>query len=241
MLRKTILLGLLFVAVPVTILADQAAWIGKSDAYKAGQMINPGTVLRKYCAPCGDSAWTPLTVRKVEVKHKNGDYYQVEINGQGTDLAYVYIEQKGKWVSLAMNLGLKVSGVPEFLPDQKDALVTRIHFIDKALEECIARDNSTTGMTSCTYEACKLWDAELNRVYNQLRAVLNPDAKKALKAAQLKWLKYRDSEFRLIDSIYSSLEGTMFIPMRAGDRMDIVKNRAMELESYLDLINMNNE
>ncbi|MCP4345892.1 MAG: DUF1311 domain-containing protein [Desulfobacterales bacterium] len=234
MLKKTILFGLFFAAVFTSLVfADQAAWIEKSDADKASQAINPGIVLRKFCAPCGDSAWTAITVRKVEVKHKESSNYQVEVNGQGIDLAYVYIEKNSRWVNLAIHLGLTVSDVPEFLSDPAS-----VRHIDKISDECMAKDSTTAGMMNCISEAYKLWDAELNKVYNQLRAALKPDAKKSLKAAQLQWIKYRDSEFKLIDSIYSSLEGTMYIPMRAGDRMEIVKNRTKELESYLNLIKM---
>ncbi len=239
-LKKGILFGLFFAAVSVSLVfADQAAWIEKSDADKANQTINPGIVLRKFCAPCGDSAWTAITVKKVEVKHKGGSNYQVEINGQGIDLAYVYIEKNNRWVNLAIHLGLTVSDVPEFLPDQNaPAIKGKASTIDEILDECMAKDSTTTGMLNCINKAYELWDAELNKVYNQLRSALKPDAKKTLKAAQLQWIKYRDSEFKLIDSIYSSLEGTMYIPMRAGDRMEIVKNRTKELESYLNLVKM---
>ncbi len=237
-LKKCIFFGLFFTAVSASLVfADQAAWIGKSDAGKANQTINPGSVLRKFCAPCGDSTWTAMTVKKVEVKNKGGNNYQVEVNGQGIDLAYVYIEKNNKWVNLAIHLGLTVSDVPEFLPDQ-NSIKGKVGTIDKILDECMAKDSTTVGMLNCINEAYGLWDAELNKVYNQLRAVLKPDAKKSLKAAQLQWIKYRDSEFKLIDSIYSSLEGTMYIPMRAGDRMEIVKTRTKELESYLNLVKM---
>jgi uncharacterized protein YecT (DUF1311 family) len=65
---------------------------------------------------------------------------------------------------------------------------------------------------------------------------LKPEGKQSLKAAQLEWIKYRDTEFRLIDSIYDMFEGTLYIPMRAGQRMDLIKARAQELASFLDLV-----
>jgi hypothetical protein len=37
-------------------------------------------------------------------------------------------------------------------------------------------------------------------------------------------------------TIYARLEGTMYIPMRADSRMQLVKNRALELKSHLDLL-----
>lgn len=175
----------------------------------------------------------------MEAKHKDDNKYEVEVNGQGIDLAYVYIEKNGKWVNLAMELGLKVSQVPKYLPAlKKHAPKEKRNAIDinEILEECIEKDSSTAGMTNCTYKAYEQWDDELNKVYKQLRDVLNPEAKNKLKEAQTKWIKYRDSEFELINSIYSSLEGTVYIPMRVSDRVDIVKKRAMEFGSYPDLI-----
>ncbi len=147
----------------------------------------------------------------------------------------------------AMMLNLNVSDVPEYLsagenhlpskdsePDKKN----NTHRIDKILDACINKDNSTAGMTNCIHESYELWDAELNTLYNQLKELLNQDQKKDLKQAQLEWIKYRGAEFKLIDSIYSSLQGTMFTTMRAGDRVEIVKKRTLELESYIELIKL---
>ncbi|MDM8552084.1 DUF1311 domain-containing protein [Desulfobacterales bacterium HSG2] len=237
MLKKVMFCGLLFFLLSADVFADQAEWIDKSDAYKAAQMINPGMVLRKYCMPCGDSAWTELAVRQVKVRNVNAQNYEVSVNGKGIDLAYTYIEKEGKWTNLAMLVGLEVSGAPEFLGENKTpAQENKIHPTDKFLEECMVKDSTTMGMMDCIKEAYKLWDTELNKVYKQLRSVLNPTQKKDLKTAQLKWIKYRDSEFKLIDSIYSSFEGTMYMPMNAGERMKIVKKRTLELRAYLDLI-----
>ena len=66
---------------------------------------------------------------------------------------------------------------------------------------------------------------------------LKPAGKQTLKSAQLAWLKYRDAEFQNIDGIYGSLEGTMYIPMHAYRRISIIKERALSLVHYLDLIN----
>jgi hypothetical protein len=42
-------------------------------------------------------------------------------------------------------------------------------------------------------------------------------------------------EFKFIDSIYDTLQGTMYIPMRIDARMEVVKKRATELKDFLDL------
>jgi len=110
------------------------------------------------------------------------------------------------------------------------------HPIDKALEACLDKDSTTAGMVDCIGKAYDKWDKELNRVYAELMKRLSPDARTKLKEAQVQWLKFRDAEFQMQGGIYSKLEGTMYIPMSADSRMQVVKNRALELKSYLDLL-----
>jgi uncharacterized protein YecT (DUF1311 family) len=117
-----------------------------------------------------------------------------------------------------------------------DAQETPKHPIDKALDACLDKDSTTAGMTNCIGKAYEKWDKELNRIYAELMKKLSPEGKANLKDAQLQWLKFRDSEFKLQDSVYSTLEGTMYIPMRASDRMEVVKKRAVELKSHLELL-----
>ncbi len=110
------------------------------------------------------------------------------------------------------------------------------HPIDKALEVCTDKDPSTAGMVRCTDAAYKKWDQELNKNYRTLMARLKPAGKQLLKSAQLSWITYRDNEFKLIDSIYDGIQGTMYIPMRIDEKMQIVKQRALALASHLDML-----
>ena len=112
------------------------------------------------------------------------------------------------------------------------------HPIDKFLDECMEKDMSTAGMVKCINEAYDKWDAELNRVYKLLIKNVDDKSAASLKSAQVEWIAFRDKEFKLIDDIYSKLEGTMYIPMRAADRMEIVKKRVLELDAYRDLLNI---
>lgn len=110
------------------------------------------------------------------------------------------------------------------------------HPIDKALETCIDKNGSTAGMVECTDKAYVAWDRELNKNYTELMRTLKASGKETLRLAQLEWIKFRDLNFKLIDSVYDRMEGTMYIPMRIDARMEIVKRRALELKAYLDLI-----
>jgi uncharacterized protein YecT (DUF1311 family) len=115
------------------------------------------------------------------------------------------------------------------------------HPIDDALDACIEKNGSTAGMVECTDVAYAAWDKELNRNYGALMKQLTPRQKEALRLSQLEWIKFRDLEFKFIDSIYDTLQGTMYIPMRIGARLDVIKKRAVELKSDLDLITEGDE
>ena len=115
------------------------------------------------------------------------------------------------------------------------------HPIDKALEACIDKNGSTAGMVQCTDTAYAAWDKELNKNYGALMRTMKPAQKESLRLAQLEWIKYRDLEFKLIDSIYDTLQGTMYIPMRIDARMEVVKKRAVELKDFLDLVRESGE
>lgn len=113
------------------------------------------------------------------------------------------------------------------------------HPIDVAFEDCLNNENnySTTGTVNCTQDAYDAWDKELNSVYKKLMKELPTNEKAALKKAQVEWIKFRDLEFKNIDSIYDLFSGTMYIPMRLNEKMELVRRRAMQLDGYLLLLN----
>ena len=98
------------------------------------------------------------------------------------------------------------------------------------------KDYSTAGMVKCTEEAMKMWDTELNNYYKLLIGILDEKSKNSLKYAETMWIKYRDSEFKNIYNVYSKLEGTMYIPMYVYAKMEIVKERALKLKDYYELL-----
>lgn len=98
-------------------MGDQAAWISKGKADTAKLMLRSGDQLFSYCQPCGDVAPKPIMVKNVRVKYTgSGNYYQLYVNNKGLDLAYVYVNQSGKWTNLAMVLNLPVKGVSKIMP-----------------------------------------------------------------------------------------------------------------------------
>jgi uncharacterized protein YecT (DUF1311 family) len=110
------------------------------------------------------------------------------------------------------------------------------HPIDKYMDSCMEKDYSTAGMVKCTEEAMEMWDVELNKYYKLLIGILDENSKNELKYAETMWIKYRDSEFRNINNIYAKMEGTMYIPMYVYAKMNIVKERALKLKDYYELL-----
>jgi hypothetical protein len=43
-------------------------------------------------------------------------------------------------------------------------------------------------------------------------------------------------DFKFIDTVYDTMGGTMYIPMRIDGRMEVIKKRALELKGFIDLV-----
>jgi len=116
---KLTLLAIILTIFAITALADQAAYIAQAQAQKAAAFLKDKKQIRHYCAPCddkGDKVEDISTVEAVEVKDSK-PYWEVKVNGQGIDLAYVYVQnKKGKWKNLAKEMKVKVEDVPKTLP-----------------------------------------------------------------------------------------------------------------------------
>jgi hypothetical protein len=97
--------------------ADQAAYITQAQAEKAAAFLTGKMQIRHYCAPCddkGDRVEDIKTVVAAPVGYQ--DFWEVKVNGDGIDLAYVYFQtEDGKWKNLAKELDIKVSDVPKYL------------------------------------------------------------------------------------------------------------------------------
>lgn len=112
------------------------------------------------------------------------------------------------------------------------------HPIDIKLEKCLAIDSNmtTAGMIKCQAVAKDEWDLEMNKYYNLLMDTLASAEKAALKTAQKSWLNYRDNEMKLSGAIYFNMQGTMWHVVAAGRSCDIIRQRALELKAYYDML-----
>jgi uncharacterized protein YecT (DUF1311 family) len=108
--------------------------------------------------------------------------------------------------------------------------------LDRTFAECFFGEANTSEQVDCAYRAGEAWDARLNRGYDRLGAQLSAQARVALRDAQRRWIEFRDAEFTALDAIYRTKSGTMYHPLRVKARYEFVRARAVELETYHDLL-----
>lgn len=122
-----------------------------------------------------------------------------------------------------------------FLVAARMVSAQEVLIIDQELEKCMDIAVSTSEMIECQVQAGAAWDRELNKYYQLYLSELNDEGKAVLKEAQREWIVYRDKEYKLIDSHYlRQLEGTMWHPVAAGEKVKIVKERALKLKGYYE-------
>ncbi|MBS9525672.1 DUF1311 domain-containing protein [Litoribacter alkaliphilus] len=113
--------------------------------------------------------------------------------------------------------------------------VDRTNQIDKELQDCLdSSENFTTiGMTDCVRAATEKWDAELNKAYRELLDLLTTEQKEKLRIAQSEWMEYRDKEIEFSNQLYYDMQGTMWRQIAARTKLNLSRNRTIELESYI--------
>jgi hypothetical protein len=124
-MKKLMTISLVFVfllGLSLSVFADQAAYITEKQAKKAAKFLKKKGKIKHFCAPCGDKESKFEEIQTIEaVPTGYEDYWEVKVNGKGIDLAYVYYEKKkDKWKNVAKKLKIKVSDVPEILPDENN-------------------------------------------------------------------------------------------------------------------------
>ena len=106
-----------------------------------------------------------------------------------------------------------------------------------ALARCVDDpvNASTAGQTECETAATKAYDARMNRAYAALTKRLPVAAVRQLREAQHAWLAFRDAERRARTAIYATRRGTMYVPMEAASETAVTRDRAFELETYVQV------
>jgi len=119
MLKKILAALCLALMLSIIAVADQASYITRQQATKAAAFLKDKKQIKHFCAPCDDNHVKTEDITTVEaapVGYK--DYWGVNVNGEGIDLAYIYYQSKnGKWKNFAKELHIKVRDVPKYLSE----------------------------------------------------------------------------------------------------------------------------
>lgn len=110
------------------------------------------------------------------------------------------------------------------------------HPLDAKVNAILDKASSTADMVRANDEGARLWDAEMNRCFSELKKKLAPAAFAELQAAQRQWLVYRDAQYRFYREFYGRRDGTMYIPMSSAAALRVVRTRALELHHTLEVL-----
>lgn len=112
----------------------------------------------------------------------------------------------------------------------------QVELIDKTEDTCINKAVSTADMLKCTATANDAWDKEMNKYYNLLMKKLPSGQKSELLKAQKSWLVFRDNDAGFTNSSIKEKQGTMYLNVASGARRETLKQRALQLKSYYQII-----
>jgi len=112
------------------------------------------------------------------------------------------------------------------------------HIIDRQLRVCLdsAENQTTLGMIDCEVRAADAWSKELDKYYRILLGSVSKDEKLKLEASQKDWLIYQGSELEFERTLYQNFEGTMWKIVSAKRQAEIIRERALALQGYYEVL-----
>ncbi len=110
-----------------------------------------------------------------------------------------------------------------------------LHPIDSALHKCLELNTSSFGVIECELERYRKWNDELDRVYDELMSQVTDQERQMLIEQQVAWVRYRDLQFKMNEKFYGS-RGSIWMPVIASAKGNLVKNRVLELQAHLNLL-----
>ena len=109
--------------------------------------------------------------------------------------------------------------------------------VARFMEKWIGLDFRDYGMSEAGYAAAELYDSLLNKYYKRLLSTLKGDDKKILVQAQKSWLAFRDSEYKLVETISKDEYfggGTMQRLTESSEYLNLIKERTITIfEHYI--------
>ena len=75
------------------VLADQCSYIKKKQAIAAISRLDINQTIYKLCEPCGEKDPQSVKIQHLSMEKVDyQDFWQVKVNGDGIDLAYIFVD-----------------------------------------------------------------------------------------------------------------------------------------------------
>ncbi len=111
------------------------------------------------------------------------------------------------------------------------------HVIDDVEVKCIANTSDTQEMNKCSKIAQVSWEKEIKKSLIQLKKRMDNTSYKSLMKSQRIWQEYKNQEFSFIQKITNNKQGTMYLNVEQGLKTNILKQRALILQEYVETLN----
>ena len=134
--------------------------------------------------------------------------------------------------------GLLVIGAVTFAGNYENELTERMKVSEEKAQT--AWDSGVRAdMVNASLDLDTEWEKEMNKVYDLIIKKLSAKEKTKFKAEQNKWLKDREVKVQKAYEKYTEEEGPrMAGELAANERLDITKNRTLELAKRYDKMNV---
>lgn len=138
---------------------------------------------------------------------------------------------------LLLIVGLLFIEAIAFSGKYEDEITERMKVAEKNFQPDL-ESGSIAGMLNASYKLAAEWEKELNKVYDLILKKLPAKEQSKFKADQQKWLKDREAKVKKAYDGYVTKYGQkMAGELTANNRLDITKNRALELAKKYDKLN----
>lgn len=121
--KYTLTLGLL-ITFPLAAFADQCAYITQEQAIDAVSRLSLEQDIYFLCEPCGDTLPKVVEISDLSIGTVDyEDFWQVDVNGKGIDLAYTFIDSgiENNLINLAAIANCSADLVSPTLPGDKSS------------------------------------------------------------------------------------------------------------------------
>ncbi|GGE15685.1 lysozyme inhibitor LprI family protein [Psychroflexus salis] len=109
------------------------------------------------------------------------------------------------------------------------------HPIDDFLEACLQDTSNftTMGMTQCNIDAYDRWEHRMDSISEVLHEVLPVHIRHLFDDSQQRWKEYFEAQNNFSDELFSQNKGTMYIPICAHYKVEVLRERTLLFESLL--------